>query len=473
MPTLRSPDQTLAFLRGGYSFIGSCCHRFRIDAFYGRLLGRRTLFLGGPQAVELFYAPGASPRAGGLPASAVTLLQDRGSVQQLEGAAHPQHRDLFVRLGAAGEADRKTDVFERHFTRPGPLAGRRGHPAARRTDLPARARRPGVGPVHRFRRRGAGPGPARRERFRGDDPTGVHHFAQKVRRTTPFFPVIAGVADRGFSWDGTAVPAGTRTVADVYGTTMDPRSWPAPRYFDPRRFPGRNGVANHLVPHGRGDIHASRRCPGEYLTLALLERAIVLLSRANVHLSAQDLSVSMTRMPALPANRSSPVSPPPAPGPRPRPSKDNGWVRISFPRPKDRPAPATPAQSIDLSGDVAVDCRQDAGSVLPPRRPEMLWRMTMSTNEPLSGPTASIPSEPGTEPPGAPGPELPPDPTQPPTEPQPSPSTVPTTDPPSSPEPPTEPWPEPAIDPIVVPPEPETDPRREEAARLQLPLDSP
>ncbi|WP_372698182.1 cytochrome P450 [Arthrobacter sp. JSM 101049] len=410
IPTLRSPDQSFAFLREGYSFIGARCDRLGTDAFYGRLLGRRTLFLRGPLGVELLYAPGAFPRAGGLPASAVALLQDRGSVQRLEGQAHRHRKDLLVRLGSADQAERLADVFERYFAAAlarwkqsdgirlhdelvvllglaaQEWAGLPTHPDAERRarDLGAMIEQAGsVGPANwlaRIRRAGTerwsrrvvrdlrngqddgtpvgaiahhrdesgqlldeataavevlnllrpivavarfidfaavelDRDPAWQERFRAGDDTAVHHFAQEIRRTTPFFPAIAGVADREFTWDGTTVPAGTRTVADLYGTDMDPRLWPAPRHFDPRRFPGQNGVANHLVPQGGGDVHTSHRCPGEDLTLALLERSIVLLSRANVHLPAQDLSVNMRRMPALPASRVVARFPSPGPGP--------------------------------------------------------------------------------------------------------------------------------------------------------------
>lgn len=126
---------------------------------------------------------------------------------------------------------------------------------------------------------------------------------------------MAGIADRDFTWDGTTVPAGTRTVADLYGTNNDPRVWPTPRHFDPARFRAVEVASGHLVPQGGGDVHEGHRCPGEDLTLRLMERAIVVLSGSRFELPPQDLSVSLHRMPALPASGVVAAFPTPIPGP--------------------------------------------------------------------------------------------------------------------------------------------------------------
>lgn len=410
IPSVRSPDLAVSFLRHGYTFIGAHCDRLGTDAFFGRLLGRRTLFLRGPDAVELLYASGRFPRTGALPGSAVKLLQDQGSVQQLEGAAHRLRKDLFVRLGSPAEADRLAGIFERHAIAALPRWHRAatvalhdelvlllglsaqewaGIPPHRRSER--RARELGlmvehagsVGPANwmaRLRRRGTeswarslvraarhghddgtplamvahhrdGEGrlldepiaaiellnllrpvvavsrfiafaavaldaePAWQELFRLGDTAELTHFAQEVRRTAPFFPAVAGIADRDFTWDGTTVPAGTRTVADLYGTNNDPRVWPAPRHFDPARFRAVEVAPGHLVPQGGGDVHEGHRCPGEDLTLRLMERAIVVLSGSRFRLPPQDLSVSLHRMPALPASGVLAAFPTPVPGP--------------------------------------------------------------------------------------------------------------------------------------------------------------
>jgi fatty-acid peroxygenase len=86
---------------------------------------------------------------------------------------------------------------------------------------------------------------------------------------------------------------------DLYGTNLDPRLWSAPRAFNPERF--REGsCAAALVPQGTGDLLASHRCPGEDAALALVERATVLFLRHGMRLPAQDLTVDLRRLPALP-----------------------------------------------------------------------------------------------------------------------------------------------------------------------------
>ena len=115
IPSLRTPEVGLSFLLRGYTTISWHCDRLGTNAFYGRLLGRRTLFLRGLEAARLVYRPGMFPRAGALPLSAVALLQDLGSVQQLEGADHDRRKGLFLRIASAGNARVLADEFEAEF----------------------------------------------------------------------------------------------------------------------------------------------------------------------------------------------------------------------------------------------------------------------------------------------------------------------------------------------------------------------
>jgi fatty-acid peroxygenase len=110
-PIPRDPsfDSTLAFLREGYRFIANRCDRLRSDVFATRLMLQRVICLRGADAARAFYAPGRFTRRRAIPLSALTLLQDRGSVQTLDGRAHHHRKQLFMALTMA--PDRVADLI--------------------------------------------------------------------------------------------------------------------------------------------------------------------------------------------------------------------------------------------------------------------------------------------------------------------------------------------------------------------------
>lgn len=139
--------------------------------------------------------------------------------------------------------------------------------------------------------------PAQREVLRGGNATGaIRRFAQEVRRTTPFFPLVAGRARRPLAWNGIAFEAGDRVALDLFATNRRPDDWTDPGVFDPDRFrqPDRPAV----VAQGAGHLATSHRCPGEPMTVDLLEVAIGRLADGNWELPAQDLRVDLGRIPA-------------------------------------------------------------------------------------------------------------------------------------------------------------------------------
>lgn len=122
-------------------------------------------------------------------------------------------------------------------------------------------------------------------------------FAQEVRRTTPFAPVLAARATRPATIDGVRVRRGDRLVLDIMGIDHDPARWEAPGEFRPERFLDHAPGAFDLVPQGGG--HPSgHRCPGESLTLRVLEATLRVL--AGVPYEVVDPSVDLTRMPTTP-----------------------------------------------------------------------------------------------------------------------------------------------------------------------------
>ncbi|MEV7428458.1 cytochrome P450 [Nocardioides sp. NPDC092400] len=122
-------------------------------------------------------------------------------------------------------------------------------------------------------------------------------FAQEVRRTTPFAPVLAARATRPARIDGVRVRRGDRLVLDIMGIDHDPARWPAPHAFRPERFLDHAPGAFDLVPQGGG--HPSgHRCPGESLTLRVLGATLRVL--APMPYSVVDDVVDRTRMPTTP-----------------------------------------------------------------------------------------------------------------------------------------------------------------------------
>jgi fatty-acid peroxygenase len=146
--------------------------------------------------------------------------------------------------------------------------------------------------------------PETRERLRQEGDEYAEAFAQEVRRYYPFFPFVSGVVMREFEWSGYRFRPGLRVMLDLYGTNRDPRLWERPDEFRPDRFLGRRPSAFDLIPQGGGDHYQGHRCPGEWPTIRLLKEATRFLAGAmSYRVPAQDLSVSLRRMPAVPHSR--------------------------------------------------------------------------------------------------------------------------------------------------------------------------
>lgn len=150
--------------------------------------------------------------------------------------------------------------------------------------------------------------PAWATRIAGGDDDAALRFVQEVRRVAPFFPVAAARAAGATTIRGVPVPAGARVLLDLFGTDRDPGRWPEPDRFDPDRFaPGHARVGEpdlfSLVPQGGGRHDTGHRCAGEWVTVAVMEAAVRLLTREMVYrVPPQDLRLSARRMPTLPAS---------------------------------------------------------------------------------------------------------------------------------------------------------------------------
>jgi fatty-acid peroxygenase len=96
-------------------------------------------------------------------------------------------------------------------------------------------------------------------------------------------------------------------LLDLYGQNHDADLWGDPYAFRPERFLGADEAvreigAFELVPQGGGDPHTNHRCPGEQLTVAVLSALAVRLARLQFDVPEQDLTISLSRIPARPAS---------------------------------------------------------------------------------------------------------------------------------------------------------------------------
>jgi fatty-acid peroxygenase len=125
------------------------------------------------------------------------------------------------------------------------------------------------------------------------------HFGEEVRRTTPFAPALVGRVRRPLDWSGHRIDAGDLLVLDVPGTHHV--SWPDPDTFRPSRFAERTpGPFEHL-PQGGGDPRHGHRCPGELVTMTLLDRTVEQLASIGFTVSTSD--PDLARIPTLPGDR--------------------------------------------------------------------------------------------------------------------------------------------------------------------------
>ena len=143
--------------------------------------------------------------------------------------------------------------------------------------------------------------PGWRARIADGDAAAARAFAHEVRRCYPFVPVLAARARRAQDVLGQPVRRGGLVVLDVHRHHPRARGLAqTPDRFDPARFLG-PVEEEALVPQGGGDVRTGHRCPGEGVTLTLLEVAVRRLAAAPwTPVPGQDLGWSTPRMPTRP-----------------------------------------------------------------------------------------------------------------------------------------------------------------------------
>lgn len=114
LPTTTAPDSTLAMLREGYRFIPNRMRQLETNIFSTRILGKPAICVSGQDAAAMFYHPNRFTRQNGaMPITTVRLLQDVGSVQQLDADAHEHRKRMFMGMMTAENMARMIAITER------------------------------------------------------------------------------------------------------------------------------------------------------------------------------------------------------------------------------------------------------------------------------------------------------------------------------------------------------------------------
>lgn len=123
---IRRPfDSTASFLNEGYAFASSRCDTWDTDLFTTRLFLQPTTFIRGEEAAGLFYEGNRFTREAAVPPNVQHLLQDKGSVQTLDGVEHHRRKQAFLSLMGEDAMSGLGEIFDEEWaetldTRPGP-----------------------------------------------------------------------------------------------------------------------------------------------------------------------------------------------------------------------------------------------------------------------------------------------------------------------------------------------------------------
>jgi fatty-acid peroxygenase len=145
--------------------------------------------------------------------------------------------------------------------------------------------------------------PEWRERLAASD-SDLDIFADEVRRYYPLIPAVGGRVLEPFTWRGHHFRKNDWVMFDLYGTNHDPRIWGDPEVFRPARFREQAFGPYDLVSHGAGDRRLTHRCPGEWITVEQIKTTAQVLTREMTYeVPAQDLTIDLSRIPAVPNSR--------------------------------------------------------------------------------------------------------------------------------------------------------------------------
>jgi fatty-acid peroxygenase len=137
-----------------------------------------------------------------------------------------------------------------------------------------------------------------------EQPELAQPFVHEVRRLYSFFPFAAARVRKTFTWRGYVFLRGRRVLLDLFGTNHDGASWTDPEAFRPERFVNTQPGPFDLVPQGGGSPDKGHRCPGEPITLALLQMAVLKMTHdMDYEAASHPADIDLKRLPMLPTER--------------------------------------------------------------------------------------------------------------------------------------------------------------------------
>ncbi|HYX35988.1 MAG TPA: cytochrome P450 [Oligoflexus sp.] len=98
MPQDKTLDGTLELLSDGYRYISKRCEKYQTKVFESRIMLQKVICMQGEAASRLFYEPDRFTRKGAMPPTTLKLLQDTGSVQELDGEDHRWRKQMFLSM---------------------------------------------------------------------------------------------------------------------------------------------------------------------------------------------------------------------------------------------------------------------------------------------------------------------------------------------------------------------------------------
>ncbi len=115
MPYEEGLDHSLSLMREGYMYIKNRRSSFASDIFETRLLGQKTICMGGKEATKIFYDNEKFKRNGAAPKRVVETLFGEKGVQTLDGQAHKHRKEMFMSLMSPEQIKRLNDILKKQW----------------------------------------------------------------------------------------------------------------------------------------------------------------------------------------------------------------------------------------------------------------------------------------------------------------------------------------------------------------------
>jgi len=115
IPREKGIDHSVNLFREGYMFILNRRRSFNTNIFEIRLLGKKTICMGGKKAAEIFYDTEKFKRKNAAPNRVVQTLFGKNGVQTLDGQAHKLRKEMFMSIMTPHDLENLTDIMRKQW----------------------------------------------------------------------------------------------------------------------------------------------------------------------------------------------------------------------------------------------------------------------------------------------------------------------------------------------------------------------